>query len=195
MLRVRKKEREKESRRGDKGEETWRRCGKRNSGVMNASTRNNWIQMSPSSVCFGSKDDSYGSFTIPTPGKINTFKLTYLYGNINCAAYSWSGQKSRWGCNGAIGVHITYTNKSRLLPANSSYMTGGDNCDLNEYYYFPWAITEGEELCFDEFSSPLSMSVGEQFQVWFIEDLKECGSEWDNTDEQTCAEVYGFYAE
>lgn len=151
--------------------------------------------MTPSSVCFGDKDDSYGKFRIPAPGKIITFKLTYLSGHVNCANFlGLIHLRSRWGCDGRLGVHITYTNQTRLLPGNSDYMIGGDNCDNNEYYHFPWATTEGDELRFDDFSSPMSVSVGQEYHVWFIEDLNGC-SEGDNEGAQTCAEVYGLYAE
>ena len=153
----------------------------------------NWVKMTPSSVCFGSKGDSYGAFTIPTPGKIITFKLTYLHGNVNCFnAFGATFLRSRWGCRGRLGVHITYADRTRLLPANTGYMIEGELC--YGFYYLPWATTEGEELRFDDFSSPLSVSVGEEYQVWFTEDLTGC-IEIDNSDEQTCTEVYGLYAE
>ncbi len=155
----------------------------------------NWIQMTPSSVCFSARDDTYGAFTIPTPGNIITFKLTYVNGSVNCDA---SGDYlSRWGCNWpgfapyTMGVYITDTNKNRLLPANSIYKRGGIICQW-EYYYLPWATPEDDELRFDDFSPSLSVAAGQEYQVWFIEDLSGC-SEVGNGFEQTCAEVYGLY--
>ena len=152
--------------------------------------------MTPSSVCFSAKGNNYGAFTIPAPGKIFTFKLTYLSGHVNCAG-GMPQYLSRWGCNWpgfthTMGVYITDTHQTRLLPANDAYKKGGSDCNNNEYYNLPWATTEGEELRFDNFSSPLSVSTGQQYQVWFIEDLNGC-SEYGNGGEKTCAEVYGLY--
>ena len=159
----------------------------------------NWIQMTPSLVCFGAINDNYGAFSISTPGNIITFKLTYVSGSVNCDSSDGKTQfRSRWGCNMSfldpyiMGVYITDTNKNRLLPANSSYKEGGDDACWNEYYFLPWATTESDELRFDDFSAPLSVSSGQEYQVWFTEDLTGC-SENNNGPEQTCAEVYGLY--
>ena len=152
--------------------------------------------MTPSSVCFSARNDTYGAFTISAAGNILTFKLTYLNGHVNCGGSA--EYLSRWGCNWpgyapyTMGVYITDTMKNRLLPANRGYKRGGISCNINEYYSLPWVTTEGDELRFDNFSAPLSVSSGQEYQVWFIEDLNGC-SEWGNGLEQTCAEVYGLY--
>ncbi|KAJ7323490.1 hypothetical protein OS493_031416 [Desmophyllum pertusum] len=39
-----------------------------------------WIQMTPSSVCFGATSDSPGTFTTPSSGEVITFKLIHLNG-------------------------------------------------------------------------------------------------------------------
>ncbi|XP_078383146.1 uncharacterized protein LOC144665726 isoform X2 [Oculina patagonica] len=150
----------------------------------------NWLQMSPSSVCFGSKDDIYGSFAIPTSGKIITFKLKYVSGHLICDTSEASSQ-SRWGCFAMIGVHITDTNRNSLLP-HSSYMNGGGDCVYNKYYDLPWATSNDDELRLDDFSPSLSVSNGEEFQVWLAEDLNNC-SEENNSDDKTCAEVSALY--
>ena len=36
--------------------------------------------MTPFTVCFGARDDSYGVFRTPKVGNINPFKLTYKSG-------------------------------------------------------------------------------------------------------------------
>ena len=53
--------------------------------------------MTPSTVCFGAKDDSYGIFTTAISGNITTFKLTYQHGHVSCHAPDPSYQ-SKWGC-------------------------------------------------------------------------------------------------
>ena len=146
--------------------------------------------MTPSAVCFGAKDDAYGSFKIPASGSIITFKLMYRSGSVNCQAQS-SGYKSNWGCKypgystHPMGTHITYSNKNRLLPKDK-YLVGG--CG---FYNLPWATPDSPELLFDNFSIPLVVTTGQEFQVWFGEDLNNCADE-DNGG-TTCTEVYGLY--
>ena len=43
-----------------------------------------WIQMTPYTVCFGARDDSYGFFRTAKAGNIITFKLTYKSGYVTC---------------------------------------------------------------------------------------------------------------
>lgn len=152
--------------------------------------------MTPSAVCFGAKDDSYGSFKILVPGKIITFKLTYLNGSVSCDE-NVPRAESRWGCKRPavsahpLGTHITDSNKERLLP-KTEHLKGGSQCIADIYYNLPWATPDSPELIFDKFISPLPVTENQEFQVWFGEDLNNC-SEGDNGPEKTCAEVYGLY--
>lgn len=150
--------------------------------------------MKPSTVCFGAKDDSYGSFTIPTSGNIITFKLKYLNGSVSCYKNNQDVNKSNWGCKRpdlGMGTYITDSTRNRLLP-KEEYLNG-HHC---EYYSLPWAKTNSPELLFDNFSDPLRVETNQKFQVWFCEDFldKSDCDESDNGDEKTCAEVYGLYA-
>jgi len=151
--------------------------------------------MAPPEICFGSKDDSYGAFKTLVPGQIITFKLTYLNGSVSCFK-EWSILKSNWGCRHPIlnstnmGTHITYSNKTRLLP-KTEYLKGDSGC-LQLYYHLPWVTIDSSELVFDNLSAPLAVSANEEFQVWFAEDLINCGDE-DNGVEKTCARVHGLY--
>lgn len=152
--------------------------------------------MAPPEVCFGSKDDSYGAFRVLVPGRIITFKLTYLKGSVNCLN-DVPRFTSIWGCGIAsfgdttMGTYITYSNKTRLLP-KAQYLKREEGC-LQSYYYLPWATIDSSELVFDNLSSPLAVTGNEEFQVWFGEDLFNCGDH-DNGAEKTCARVYGLYA-
>ena len=56
-----------------------------------------WIQMTPSTVCFGARDDSYGFFRTAKAGNIITFKLTHKSGYVTCHSSNPSYQ-SKWGC-------------------------------------------------------------------------------------------------
>ena len=154
--------------------------------------------MAPPEVCFGSKDDSYGAFRVLVPGRIITFKLTYLNGSVSCYKNE-SSFKSNWGCRNSkvlgittMGTHVTYSNKTRLLP-KSEHLRGEADCLQLSYYHLPWATIDSSELVFDNLSSPSAVTTNEEFQVWFGEDLFNCG-DYDNGVEKTCARVYGLYA-
>ena len=156
----------------------------------------NWISMTPSAVCFGAKDDSYGSFKIPFPGKIITFKLIYLNGIMSCREDTPS-YNSKWGCkvpdlnNHPMGTHITDSSKQRILP-KSQHFKRGSGCLADTYYNLPWATPDSPELIFDNFTSPLPVTENQEFQVWFGEDLNNCYED-NNGPEKTCADVYGLY--
>ena len=151
--------------------------------------------MEPSAVCFGAKGNSYGSFKILVPGRIITFKLIYLNGRVTCDERI-PGVESKWGCKHShlstytMGTHITDFNKTRLLP-KEEYLWEREGC-LRKYYSLPWATPDSKELLFDNLSVPLAVTTNQEFQVWFVEDLYNCGAS-DNGPEKTCAEVHGLY--
>ena len=152
-----------------------------------------WIQMSPSTVCFGAKDDSYGIFRTAISGNITTFKLTYQHGHVTCHEADPSYQ-SKWGClwppliPNQMATLITDNDHNLLLPTNE-YRSNFLGCT---FYSFPWATTESPDLLFDNFSSPLMVESNQEFQIWFSEDLLRWGHS-DNGLERTCVAVHGLY--
>ncbi|KAL9952258.1 hypothetical protein ACROYT_G039483 [Oculina patagonica] len=154
----------------------------------------NWVKMkSPlggSVVCFGDRGDNPGIFTPHSRGKVITFKLIHLSGKVSCGP----GYHSNWGCNGVDQAErmvtlITYSNRTRLLPNDPQLFTA-DPCN-RVYYALPGHTPDSPELLFDNFTSPVPVTEGEQFQIWFGEDLKDCES--DNGGTQACVEVYGLF--
>ncbi|XP_028519138.1 uncharacterized protein LOC110252900, partial [Exaiptasia diaphana] len=54
-----------------------------------------WEKVNANPVCFGARDDTFGSFLINvTRGLINEVKLVHLSGGVTCK----KGQLSNWGC-------------------------------------------------------------------------------------------------
>ena len=154
----------------------------------------NWIHMTPSTVCFGATGNSFGAFTTPTSGDVITFKLIYQSGYVECAG----GYQSLWGCNHPVvptgyrmGTYITDSQKNRLLPEDESLNDPLASDCLYLYYNLPGHTPDSTELLFDNFSIPVSASAGQQFQLWFVEDLTNCRE--GNNAGQTCAEVYGLF--
>lgn len=154
--------------------------------------------MKPSSVCIGAMGDSFGNFSVPTSGHVITFKLIYQSGYLQCS--SLDSHRSHWGCSHPIvpagynmGIHITDSQRKRLLPKDE-FMKDAESSDclLRLYYSLPGLTIDSPELLFDNFTTPLPVTVGEEFQIWFAEDFGNC-LESDNEPEATCAEVFGLF--
>ena len=152
-----------------------------------------WIQMTPSTVCFGAKDNSYGIFRIAISGNITTFKLTYQHGHVTCHEADPSYQ-SKWGClwppliPNSMATLITDKNRNLLLPTKD-YRSNFLGCT---FYSFPWATTESPELLLDNFSLPLMVESNQEFQIWYSEDLFRWGDS-NNGLARTCVAVYGLF--
>ena len=146
--------------------------------------------MTTSPVCFGASADSSGRFVTPIEGDLLTFKLVHQSGSLECAP----GFSSHWGCthpnvlqDQQLGTIITNSQSVRLLP-KVDYFLVGSSC----YYGLPGQTADSQVLLFDNFSIPLHVSVGEEFQIWFGEDLYRWGHE-DNGQGKTCVLVFGLF--
>ena len=148
-----------------------------------------WKKINTGPVCFGARDDSYGAFNIRESGVIYTFKLVHLSGSVKC---NRNYPPCYWGCdNPEFGdtrllTVITFKNRSALLLAQYRKK----NCSYS--YKIEGGGVNDNELRFNHLPSPISVSVGDEFQLWYGQDLKNCSEK--NNSGQTCADVYAWYA-
>ena len=148
-----------------------------------------------SPVCFGDSEDTPGNFTTPSSGKVITFKLIHLHGSVSCSKGKYH---SNWGCSYFSGPKnlatlITSSNRTRLLPNDDKLFTANASCEgFLLHYRLPGQNSNSTELLFDNFTEPLPVKAGEQFAIWFGEDLYDCG-DTDNGGEKACVEVYGLF--
>ena len=149
----------------------------------------NWKKINTGPVCFGVRDNSYGAFNIRESGVIRTFKLVHLSGSLKCRP---TLPPSYWGCDHPsygdtrLLTVLTFKNRSALLLADYRRK------DCHYSYKIEGAGVNETELRFNNLPSPISVSVGDEFQIWYGQDLKDC-YEHDNSG-QTCADVYAWYA-
>ena len=155
-----------------------------------------WKKINDDSVCFGARNDTYGTFSIKESGLVYTFKLVHRNGSLSC---NIKYPASYWGCDIPIGFYgdnklhtvITYPNRTALSLAEYSRNDAG--CGM---YYYPYQIAgigvNSTELVFNKLPTPLLVSIGQEFQIWEGQDLTDC-SETNNAG-QTCADVYAWYA-
>ena len=152
-----------------------------------------WIQMMPSTVSFGARDDSYGFSRTSKAGNIITFKLTYKSGYVTCHSSNPSYQ-SKWGClynrliPNQMATLTTDKNRNLLLPKSdflSVYWVW-------KFYSLPWATTKSPQLLFDNLSTPLAPEASQEFQIWYSVDFFKWGYGV-NGFEKTCVAVYSLY--
>ena len=86
--------------------------------------------------------------------------------------------------------HHYQSQSVRLLPKDY-YFLKGVPCH-NHFYGLPGQTVDSPELLFDNFFTPLNVSLGEEFQIWFTEDLYKCGYA-DNGLGKTCVLVFGLF--
>ena len=142
-----------------------------------------WLKINTDPVCFGTKNNAYGTFNIQQSGKILALKLVHLSGRVKC---DQNLNETRWGCLSKLNTHITDVENHRLFP-----MDGSTVFDQYLYYSLSGFDDNSPEIEFSNFSSPLSVDVCQEFRVWFGEDLINV-FEYDNSG-MSCIDAYGLY--
>ena len=134
-------------------------------------------------MCFGARDNSYGSITTQHNGEIISFRLVYLRGQGVSCSKAVASRYSYWGCdkNEWLATFLTDDNNAAVFPRNS---------EINRYQ-LPGIRSDSTELTFNNLTVPLRVATGQEFRVWYVEDLKD-NSESDNGG-QTCMDVYALY--
>ena len=138
--------------------------------------------MNTNEVCFGARGDSYGPFTMKYSGAITSFKLVHLSGSVACyqAAEQWF---SYWGCNDKTYLRTFLTN-------NSNAIVFPQKTEIKPYI-ISGIRSDSKELVFHNLTVPLRVAAGQEFRVWYDEDLKN-ESEHDNGG-KTCMDIYALY--
>ena len=140
-----------------------------------------WLKVNTEEVCFGARDNSYGTFFMPQNGDISSFKLVHLRGRISCGP--GGGYISNWGCavTDSLATYLTDTSNKIVFPQIS----------VVRYYRLSGIWSNSSELTFNNRTVPMRVSTGQQFRVWHFEDLKD-HTESDNGG-QTCMDLYALY--
>ena len=130
---------------------------------------------------FGARDDSYGTFSMPHNGDISSFKLVHLRGKVSCSANQ--NLSSNWGCDVGenLAAFLTDASNKIVFPHVSEVKT----------YKLPGIWSDSTKLIFNSLTVPIRVSTGQQFRVWYSEDLEDV-EEYDNGGE-TCLDVFALY--
>ncbi|XP_068721416.1 lactadherin-like isoform X2 [Montipora capricornis] len=151
--------------------------------------KGSWQNINANPLCFGAKNNSFGTFAIHKPGHIYRLKLVHHSGYVNCISDSASATK--WGCSASgyakkVNVHITDENNNRVFPT-----AGSVSFDPYYFYELPGFDANSAEIVLDFFPAPLSVAAGQKFRIWYGEDLMKSAE--GNNIGKSCVDVYGFY--
>jgi len=157
------------------------------------SLTDNWQKVNSDPVCFGAKNDNYGTFSITNSGLVKTMKLVHKLGSIRCNTVYGD---SYWSCDNPnyyskkLTTIITNVKRAALLPVNGD-LKKRNNCVGKHFYSLEGAGHKSPELVFRNLSSPLSLSRNQELQIWYGQDWVDCG-ESDNSG-AVCVDVYTWY--
>ena len=143
-----------------------------------------WSKLNNDTVCFGAKNASYGRFNITSNGIIMALKLEYISGFVTCNSKNVP-YGSHWNCKEGsdIGTIVTNANNTVIFPHNYN----------NKVYTLPGYHENSSELVFYGHSPPVIVAAGDEYRIWYHEDLVDDGKE-SNNDGRTCANVYALIA-
>lgn len=137
------------------------------------------------------RDDTYGAFHILENGLIHTFKLVHRNGTLTCVPSHlgtyWGCARPFYGGNQLLTV-IAYSNKTVLSVAE--YLRNGGSCRYYSYH-LNGVHANSPELTFMKLPFPIPVKVGQEFHIWYGQDLMDCSE--DNNAGQTCVDVFAWY--
>ena len=128
----------------------------------------------------GAKNDNHGKLLTPMAGKISAFILVHISGKVGCCFYD----TSKWGCRAS-------TTLSTLITDDQNSVVFPENYSGEMSYTLPGFTSNSPEPWFT-FSVPLEVTAGQEYRVWYSEDLHSI-TEIDNLG-STCMRVIVIYS-
>lgn len=123
------------------------------------------------------KSDSPGVFYMRKAGLVTAIKLVYISGEVGCSFHA----RSKWGCSNPNNIETVITDDR-------------NNVVFPEDRIYPYEIdgfgSNSPELMLS-FSNPLSVAAGQEFRVWYSEDLHT--GDADNYAGPTCMKVIPYF--
>ncbi|XP_015760557.1 PREDICTED: uncharacterized protein LOC107339760 [Acropora digitifera] len=141
-----------------------------------------WRRLNSKPVCFGARDNQFGTFSVEVGGPIDAVKLVHLHGQVSCTR-SKNGRWSIWGCGDRnLMVLLTNSTNAILIPKVGE---GYHKYTIEGYN------STSPEIIWKNFTNPISVTSGQELRLWFGEDLLDT-SEGDNKG-KSCTDVFALY--
>ena len=132
-------------------------------------------------MCFGAKDNQYGSFVVEVGGHIDAVKLVHLHGKVSCNVSK--GQWSNWGC-GFENLLVLLTNSSNniLIP---KVVVNGQKYKIEGYN------SKSSEIIWKNFTTPIRFTSQQELRLWHGKDL--VGKDEGDNNGTSCTDVFALY--
>ena len=153
-----------------------------------------WQKINNDPVCFGARDDRYGSFNVTKTGVVKSVKLVHRSGSIKChpkyPSTFWSCGNINYYPNNTFMTIITNAKGEALLPSVENIKAHG--CDDKEHFYVLDGVNQGSpELILGNLSRPLSLLKDQQLQIWYGQDWVDCSE--NNNNGTSCVDIFAWY--
>ena len=130
-------------------------------------------------VCFGTKDDSFGTFSMNQNGKLIGIKLVHTNGSVTC----WPDRNmSNWGCGMGWGsklfIAITDERNNAIYPPGAT----------KEGTFVRGFNTMSKEIVLNDPTQTYMVNAGDTFRLWYVRDLFD--SRESMTSGRSCANVF-----
>ncbi|XP_078367051.1 uncharacterized protein LOC144651056 [Oculina patagonica] len=143
-------------------------------------------------VCFGAKDNQFGTFKVPSGGNIRKMKLVHLYGYVSCLA-GGVNYWSPWGC-GLFGTVINYVGVSITTVANTVLLPPKELSLDSGWSFVAGYNSQSPELVLTRFSDdPIAVTAGQELRLWYSEDLFDANNFDHNNGGRACCDVYAIF--
>ncbi|XP_015767472.1 PREDICTED: uncharacterized protein LOC107346208 [Acropora digitifera] len=140
-----------------------------------------WRRLNSNPVCFGAKDNQYGTFVVEVGGHIDAVKLVHLHGKVSCDVSK--GLWSNWGCgSNFLMVLLTNSTNAVLIPkveeGHHKYKIEGYN-------------STSPEIIWKNFTTPIGLTSEQELRLWFGQDLLDINEGGNNGT--SCTDVFALY--
>ena len=138
-----------------------------------------WLVEIPGDVCMYGKGDKPGVFFTPMAGKIYSIRLVHISGKVSCTPED----ESNWGYHSFIDTILTDKDDHVVFPEDQ----------IANYYELPGFTGNSPELVLT-FTSPLVVNAGQEYRLWYWEDLVN-DTEEDNKPGPSCMKVIYLFSD
>ena len=154
-----------------------------------------WQKTNNDRVCFEARDDQYGAFNVTKTGLVKGIKHVHRNGSIKCnpsdIATYWSCSNADVYASNSFMTIIINSSRQALLPSEEK-IENTTSCNYKKHFYVLEGVNQGApELVLGTFKGSLSLLKGQQLQIWYGQDWKDC-SEKGNSG-TTCVDVFTWY--
>ncbi|XP_022801850.1 uncharacterized protein LOC111339452 [Stylophora pistillata] len=136
-----------------------------------------WLVEIPYHVCMYGKGDMPGVFFTLLAGKIYSIRLVHISGKVGCTPED----ESNWGYHSDIDTILTDKDNNVVFPEDHNAT----------YYQLPGFTGNSPELVLS-FTIPLLVTAGQEYRLWYWEDLVNHNDENNNPGPSCMKVIYLF---